>query len=68
MPRECENSTDEIEITSAMIEAGKLALVTHDPEHFSMDEIVASIWRSMSQARPKEERHLNCPNLHLEDN
>jgi hypothetical protein len=46
---------DEIEITKEMIEAGKWALVTHDPEHFSMDEIVSSVWSAMVLARPSEE-------------
>ena len=38
-------------ITPQMIEAGKLALVAHDPEHFSMDEIISSIWKVMVLAK-----------------
>jgi hypothetical protein len=51
----------EIEITPAMVEAGKWALVTHDPEHFSLDEIVESVGRAMLLVRPKEVDRLDYP-------
>lgn len=57
--------TDNIpEITPEMIEAGAWALVTHDPEHYSLDEIVESIGRAMLQAKSKgsgrsDDRHIH---------
>ena len=60
-----ENSLDEIEITPAMIEAGKLAHATLDPDHFAMDEIIASIWKAMASAKSAEAVHLADQNPRL---
>lgn len=39
-----EKKREDVEVTPQMIDAGAMALVTHDPEHFSLDEIIGAIW------------------------
>jgi hypothetical protein len=48
--RESANESGMTKATPAMNEAGKMALVKHDPEHYSL-EIVESHWRAMSAAK-----------------
>jgi hypothetical protein len=43
-------------ITPEMLDAGEWALVTHDPDHFSREEIVASIWQAMSAKSTEVDR------------
>ncbi len=52
--RPATQSSDESEITPAMIKAGILAMLDHDPEFYSRDEIVMGIWLAMSRARSEE--------------
>ena len=59
MCAECEaNSTDEIEITPEMIEAGEAAYAAHDRRFSGDHELVAKIFLAMLSAKnaPRKER------------
>lgn len=45
------DASEEIEVTSEMIKAGMSALARHDPEFYSYEEIVCSVYRAMIAAR-----------------
>lgn len=52
MERENEgNSTDEIEITPEMVEAGKIALAAYSPYFHLEEEGVIAIYMAMASAR-----------------
>lgn len=52
-----DNSTDEIEITPAMIEAGVTALYGMDRRFCTDEEIVSGIYHEMAINRPNNTRH-----------
>lgn len=48
------------EVTSAMIEAGGLAYVRHDPENYTLDEIAVAIWSAMAAVKRTEVAGEGC--------
>jgi len=58
---------DEIEITLEMSKAGQWAYVSHDPERFSLEEIIASIWAAMFVVKSKEACGPHRPHLDLDE-
>jgi len=50
MERPDDNSTDEIEITAAMIEAGRSELLEYDHDYESAESAVNRIYRAMTAA------------------
>jgi hypothetical protein len=56
---------DEIEITPEMIHAGIMAMLTHDPEHYTLDEIIRAVWDAMIALKPRVADNSDSRSLRL---